>query len=214
MRFVELPYGPHAKLLRANEAPSKKLTLCLAFVAKQLQALPQVVEARISYQEILVVFKPSLFLHDLVATTIHFAEVFELGKEDSSPKKHHKIWVSYTGPDMAYVMKRTGLSASKIRQLHTSQLYTVHALGFQPGFAFLGTLPKLLQMPRRSVPRVQVPANSVAIAADQTAIYPHASPGGWHIIGLTKREVFDADAPSLSIFQPGDTVQFLDLGDL
>jgi len=214
MRFVEFPYGPNAQLLRANEHPSKKLTLCLQFIAQELQKLPEIVEARISYQELLVIFKTNTFLKKLVPLAENFADSFDEPRRVKTTSVKHKIWVSYTGPDMTYVKEQMGLSSHKVRQLHTSQEYTVHALGFQPGFAFLGTLPKLLQLPRRAVPRTNVPANCVAIAADQTAIYPHASPGGWHIIGFTKRSVFEPSAPGLSIFQPGDTVQFLDLGEV
>ena len=43
----------------------------------------------------------------------------------------------------------------------------------------------LQQVPRRSRPRPVVPAGSVAIANGHAAVYPTASPGGWHLVGRT-----------------------------
>ena len=214
MKLVEYPYGPNAMLFRVEEEPSRDLTLGLEYVAKQLRLLPQVLEARISYVELLVVLIREEE-RDLIRTKLlEIAAQIESGNDSMIPTRLHKIWVSYSGPDLEEVSEKTGFCVKEICKLHTSQQYTVHALGFQPGFAFLGTLPAQLQVPRRSIPRVRVPANCVAIAADQTAIYPHESPGGWHIIGFTKRNVFDVDSESLSIFQVGDSVQFLDIDEL
>ena len=42
---------------------------------------------------------------------------------------------------------------------------------------------------------------SVAIANNQTAIYPQNSAGGWNIIGKTAFEVFDKNLENLSILK-------------
>ena len=69
-------------------------------------------------------------------------------------------------------------------------------LGFLPGFPYMGDLPPQLALPRRADPRVRVPAGSVSIATNLTAIYPYESPGGWHLIGTTPIRLFDLDAPA------------------
>lgn len=66
-----------------------------------------------------------------------------------------------------------------------------------------------IAMPRLLSPRLQIPAGSVGIADNQTAIYPDQSPGGWHIIGNCPQSLFLADQYPLSIFSIGDQVQFV-----
>ncbi len=86
----------------------------------------------------------------------------------------------------------------------------VYLIGFLPGFPYLGDLPDWLRLPRRATPRTAVPANSVAIAGPQAAVYPWQSPGGWHLVGRTTVRMFDAgnvERPALLV--PGDTVRFI-----
>ncbi|MDQ6737464.1 MAG: carboxyltransferase domain-containing protein, partial [Gemmatimonadota bacterium] len=78
-----------------------------------------------------------------------------------------------------------------------------------PGFAYLGDLDPALVLPRRSVPRVRVPAGSVAIAGEQTAVYPLPTAGGWHLIGSTDAIVFDASRTDAALIRAGDTVRFV-----
>ena len=81
--------------------------------------------------------------------------------------------------------ERCGLTAEQVVEVHTSVVYRAYMLGFAPGFAYLGELPAALELPRLDTPRRRVPAGSVAIAGRQTAVYPQATPGGWHLIGRT-----------------------------
>jgi allophanate hydrolase subunit 1 len=55
---------------------------------------------------------------------------------------------------------------------------------------------------------VRVPPGSVAIAGGQTAVYPAATPGGWHLIGTTDVKVFDAAGDPPALFAVGDRVRF------
>jgi KipI family sensor histidine kinase inhibitor len=81
-------------------------------------------------------------------------------------------------------------------------------LGFAPGFAYLGPLPEALRLPRREQPRPRVPVGAVAIAGSQTAIYPVATPGGWHLIGRTDAVVWDARRTEPALLLAGDAVRF------
>jgi KipI family sensor histidine kinase inhibitor len=124
----------------------------------------------------------------------------------------HAIPVRYggeDGPDLDEVATRTGLSRAEVVERHASVDYRVYLLGFAPGFAYLGVLPPELELPRRPEPRTRVPAGSVAIAGRQTAVYPFATPGGWHLLGRTDAVLWDPTADPPATLRPGDRVRFL-----
>jgi len=118
----------------------------------------------------------------------------------------------YYGEEVAWdqqaISEYTKLPFPEIIKLHTAEIYRVFAMGFAPGFAFLGNTNPLISMPRKANPRKVVPKGSVAIADQQTAIYPDQSPGGWQIIGRTPLELFDLTEANLSRFEMGAQVQF------
>jgi inhibitor of KinA len=92
--------------------------------------------------------------------------------------------------------------------LHTGAEYLVHAIGFTPGFPYLGGLPEALRAPRRDTPRANVPAGSVAIGGSQTGVYPVESPGGWQLIGRTPVALFRPAETPAALLRPGDRVRF------
>ena len=118
------------------------------------------------------------------------------------------IPVRYYGPDLDEVGDRTGLARDEVVRRHCAPEYQVYLLGFSPGFAYLGDLDPALVLPRRSAPRTRVPAGSVAIAGAQTAVYPLATPGGWHLIGRTSAVMFDPAREPPALLRPGDRVRF------
>jgi KipI family sensor histidine kinase inhibitor len=126
----------------------------------------------------------------------------------AEPGRLHRIPVVYEGPDLEEVAARLNLSPQQIVELHSRPIYRVFLLGFVPGWAYLGPLPEELELPRRHVPRTQVPAGSVAIAGRQTGIYPLPTPGGWHLIGRTSVKLFLPDSDPPCLFRAGDRVKF------
>ena len=118
-----------------------------------------------------------------------------------------EIAVRYDGPDLADVARALGLDASEVAARHSRAEYTVLFLGFRPGFAYLGGLPRELEVPRLPEPRVSVPKNAVAIAGPYAGVYPFASPGGWRILG-TALDVVLFDVARGSLLRPGDRVRF------
>jgi len=113
------------------------------------------------------------------------------------------------GPDLAEVASIHGLAIEDVVRLHSSATYTAYFLGFVPGFAYLGGLPQELATPRLQTPRKVVPAGSVAIAGNQTGVYPTATPGGWRLIGKTPLKLFNPAAAHSSFFEIGDQVRFI-----
>ena len=113
------------------------------------------------------------------------------------------------GPDLEDVARLVGLDAHEVVRRHAAATYEVRFLGFTPGFAYLGPLDPALVCPRLDRPRRAVPAGSVGIAADQTAVYPSSTPGGWRLIGRTGASLFDAARDPMSLLAIGDTVRFV-----
>lgn len=112
------------------------------------------------------------------------------------------------GPDLAEVANRAGASIDTVVALHAQAEYRVHAIGFMPGFPYLGGLPAVLHTPRRPTPRQRVPAGSVGIGGAQTGVYPIASPGGWQLIGRTPLALFRPEESPASRLRLGDQVRF------
>lgn len=134
------------------------------------------------------------------------------GSEPLPENRMHEIPVVYDGEDLPDVAQACGVSTAEVVRLHSSTEYVVAFLGFSRGFPYLSGLPAALQLPRRSPPRTRVPAGSVAIAFDQCGVYPMATPGGWHLLGRTDRQLFDPERQPPSELSPGDRVRFVDVG--
>jgi KipI family sensor histidine kinase inhibitor len=113
------------------------------------------------------------------------------------------------GPDLDAIAELKGMRPSALVELHASTAYRVLFLGFAPGFGYLGPLPETLNVPRRASPRVRVPAGSVAIAGQHTAIYPVESPGGWHVLGRTTAAMWDPRRSPPALLEPGMLVRFV-----
>ncbi|VUD53050.1 Kinase A inhibitor [Thalassocella blandensis] len=128
-----------------------------------------------------------------------------------------------TGPDLQTLAQAKNLSQQEIIQRHSANIYTVYAMGFAPGFAYMGFVDSHLASPRLPTPRKCVKAGSIGIADRQTGIYPNDSPGGWNIIGRTAIDLHISKQPNASktfppnestqphqnfLFKVGDTVRF------
>jgi len=113
------------------------------------------------------------------------------------------------GPDLHEVARFGGCSLEEVVRRHTDTVYRVYALGFVPGFAYMGRVDQRIAMPRRDTPRTSVPFGSVGIAGVQTGVYPASTPGGWRLIGRTTLKPFDPERNDPFAFKPGDQVQFV-----
>lgn len=112
------------------------------------------------------------------------------------------------GPDLQSLAQRKHISVAELVRRHSQREYQVFALGFTPGFAFMGLVEEALAAPRLTTPRKRIAPGSVGIAERQTAVYPVESPGGWNLLGRTPVRLFDLDLPGYSLLQAGDRVRF------
>ncbi|MCV6612182.1 MAG: 5-oxoprolinase subunit PxpB [Amphritea sp.] len=112
------------------------------------------------------------------------------------------------GPDLEALAQRAELSVEEVIKLHSEMEYRVYAIGFAPGFAYLGEVDERIAAPRLSTPRLKVPRGAIAIADRQTAVYPAVSPGGWNLIGLCPTRMFDPQAEPTMPVQVGDRIKF------
>lgn len=113
-----------------------------------------------------------------------------------------------SGEDLETLAKSKNLSIDDVIGIHSEQEYRVYAIGFAPGFAYLGDVDPRIAAPRLSTPRQKVPRGAVAIADRQTAVYPAPSPGGWNLIGRSPQRMFDPQAEVPMPVQVGDRVRF------
>lgn len=116
-------------------------------------------------------------------------------------------------PDLDEVARGTGLSTEAIIAAHLASSCRVLMIGFAPGTPYLGGLDPRLTLPRRASPRTRVEAGSVGIANGQCVIYPRATPGGWHLIGRTPLQLFDASREPAALLQAGDRVRFVAISE-
>jgi inhibitor of KinA len=112
------------------------------------------------------------------------------------------------GPDLERVAAGAGLSPEEVVRLHSGTEYTVYAIGFCPGFPYLGYLPgPLCGLPRLPAPRLRVEEGSVGLTGRQTGIYTEARPGGWNLVGRTPLQLVDVAAGYFPL-RTGDRVRF------
>ena len=120
-----------------------------------------------------------------------------------------EVPVRYDGADLEEVAGILHLTPAEVVQLHTDSIWTVAFGGFAPGFGYLVTDHSRLRVPRKSSPRLLVPAGAVGLAGEFSGIYPRPSPGGWQLIGTTGLVLFDQYRTPPSSLTPGTTVRFV-----
>ncbi len=164
-----------------------------------------------SYTTLMVHFDLLQLSPDQARTLIREA-LENLQPDNGSGGRQHEIPVWYdlsVGPELNLLAERCSTSVADIVRRHSEREYQVFALGFAPGFAFMGLVEEALAAPRLATPRKRVAAGSVGIAERQTAAYPAVSPGGWNLIGRTPSKLFDRERDGYSLLQPGDRVRFV-----
>ena len=146
-------------------------------------------------------------LQEIAATT---------GAQDDAIGPLVEVPVCYDGPhgpDLADVAAFGKCSVDEVIERHLALEYRVFVVGFVPGFAYMASVDPKIAAPRRSSPRLRVPAGSVAVAAGQTGVYPAETPGGWSLIGRCPVRPYDPDRSEPFLFHPGDRIRFRRITD-
>ena len=192
---------------------SESIASEVAATAAQLRTSlgTQLIDLVPSYASLLVIYDPFKTDHHAVRAAIRRALADSIGTDVSQSGALVTLPVYYSnesGPDLQALADNAGLSIEEVISIHQQSEYHVYAIGFAPGFAYLGELDPRIAAPRLATPRQKVPRGAVAIADRQTAVYPAESPGGWNLIGLCPALMFDPSAePSMPV-QVGDRVRF------
>jgi inhibitor of KinA len=162
-----------------------------------------------AYASVAVFFDLNQTRFDEVAERLHQVAREKAARKGVVPSRLHHIPCCYEfGPDLQRVASETGLSAEEVISEHAETEYTVYAIGFCPGFPYLGYLPeKLSGLPRLETPRLRVEQGSVGITGRQTGIYTEERPGGWNLIGRTPLELVNV-ADAYFPLRTGDRVRF------
>ncbi len=209
--FTFIDCGESAFLVDFGPRYSRGLSLAILDAGERLSAasLPGLRECVPALSSLTVFYDPLQLPRERLVEEIE--KLFAASEPAPSHGRTFNIPVLYGGeggPDLDRVAEAAGIAPEEAVRLHAGPLYHVYMLGFLPGFAYLGDIPEPLRLPRRSTPRARVPAGSVAIAADMTAVYPLESPGGWHLIGSTPVALWDMARHDEPLLKPGDGVRF------
>ena len=167
-----------------------------------------------TFRSVAVHFDPVLADVDVIRTALRDAARAQMPDPTGTLVEVPVAYGGENGPDLAEVAAFADAPEQVVIDRHAAREYRVFMLGFMPGFAYMGVVDDSIAAPRRSTPRMKVPAGSVGIAGKQTGIYPRVSPGGWQLIGRTALRTFDAYRESPSLFAPGDRVRFVPVRDL
>lgn len=210
--------GENSLILYFGDTTAPEISANVQYASRKLAAAlgDKLIDQVTSYASLLLIFDPFKCDHLSVRQVIREqlgdmpgADAAAAGTELSSHVVELPVYYSEeSGPELALISERSGLSIEEVIALHQSLTYRVYAIGFAPGFAFLGQVDERIATPRLSTPRLKVPRGAVGIADRQTAIYPNVSPGGWNLIGLCPTRMFDPEATPTMPVSVGDEVRF------
>ena len=200
-----LPLGDQAVLVYFSDERA-----ALAFAASVRRAnMPWLVDVVQAYSSVAVFYDPEQINFDRAAEQLRQLLQLPTPTSEAAEGRRHVIPCCYHMQlDLERVARKTGLSADEVIRVHSATEYMVYAIGFCPGFPFLGYLPEALSgVPRLESPRKKVAAGSVGLTGRQTGIYTEPRPGGWNIVGRTPLELVNVEDNYFPI-RTGDRVRF------
>jgi inhibitor of KinA len=211
-QLVLRPMGDSAVVVELGQEIERKTHLRVKALAAVLEQnpLPGMIGYVPAFTTVTVFYDPLSLSFKEVCQRLESLAVDVKISEDQQPKIV-EIPVCYGGefgPDLTFVAEYNGLKPEEVIQIHASGEYLVYMIGFAPGFPYLGGMSERIAAPRKSSPRLKIPAGSVGIAGRQTGVYTLESPGGWQLIGRTPLSLFRADRNPPSLLKMGDIVRF------
>ncbi|CAI8159328.1 MAG: Kinase A inhibitor [Cellvibrionales bacterium UBA7375] len=204
--------GENSVIVYFSERPCTRTSSLIASTAEQLDIAlaSKIIDLVPSYTSLLVVYDVTKIDYLTIEKAI-YAVVSTSSDKPLTIGKSIELPVYYsleTGPDLQRLADHTKLSIDDVISIHQQTEYTVYAMGFAPGFAYLGETDEKIAMPRLATPRAEVPKGAIGIADRQTAIYPAESPGGWNLIGQCPTAMFKPNQKPSTLVEVGDKVRF------
>ncbi len=205
--------GDRGIILEYGDSIEPEVNLKVRTMAAVLESRPVkgILEAVPTYRSLLLIYDPMLTEPQSLKESLRALET-SISQANVPPPRRIEIPVCYggeLGPDIEFVANYHKIKVDEVIRIHSSPCYQIYMMGFTPGFPFLGVLPKILETPRLETPRLHVPAGSVAIASNQTGIYPISSPGGWRLIGRTPIKLFRPEEREPFLYKAGDLIKFI-----
>jgi inhibitor of KinA len=207
-----IPAGENAWLIELPERMDAEVNERAIGIAAAVERalLPDVTDVVVGYRSVMVYLDP---LSDSRLSMRSRLDAIVAKPSPSNAVVGHKVEVPVCyggkyGPDLAELAEFANCSAEQVIEMHANAEYRVFVVGFMPGFAYMAPVDPRISAPRRTSPRLKVPAGSVAVAAGQTGVYPAETPGGWHLIGRTPLKPYDPTRANPFLFHPGDRVRF------
>jgi KipI family sensor histidine kinase inhibitor len=205
------PAGDTALIVEFGDEIDRDVNDAVLALARDLRAaeIGGVIEIVPTFRSLAVYFEPlRLSLADLSQA---IERMLSRAHGTGAPGRFWRLPVCYDAslaPDLDEVAAAAGLSPQQVVERHSAETYHVYMLGFLPGQAYLGDLPRELALPRRPTPRPKIPAGTVAIAMTMTCIFPLETPCGWHLIGASPVPLWRIGRDAQPLLQPGDKVRF------
>lgn len=211
--FRLVPSGDCAITIRFHEEISNEINDLVRAIYQAMLAISMegIIEVTPTYNTLMITYNPLKIsyktLVDRLNTLMETVDKFEIpiSKNVDIPT----LYGGEHGPDLEYVAHLNHLSTEEVINIHTSTVYRIFMLGFTPGFPYLGGMDERIASPRRTEPRLKIPAGAVGIAGVQTGIYPIESPGGWQIIGQTPLELYNPSRKEPILLKAGDSLRFV-----
>lgn len=205
--------GENSLIVYFGDQPSAAISAEIAAIASDLKATlgELLIDSVPSYASLLLIYDGLLTDHFAIRRAVRVSIERWPHKMPESCSQLLILPVYYSvesGPDLEALAALAKLAPEQVIALHQQTEYRVYAIGFAPGFAYLGEVDERIAAPRKATPRLRVPAGTVAIANRQTAVYPSTSPGGWNLIGRCPSLMFDPLATPCMPVKVGDRVRF------
>jgi inhibitor of KinA len=208
-----LTAGDAAIVVEFGDSIDRGLNAIVLALARRLDdsAIPGLNETIPTFRSLTIFYEPAVL--SKAALEAHIAAIVH--KLGTTPG-HGRLWrlpVCYDpemAPDLSSVAARTGLSPAQVVERHSGVVYHVYMLGFLPGLAYTGDVPRELILPRLVSPRHRIPAGMLGIAMAMSLIMPRETPSGLNLIGRSPiamwRHSKSSSGAEDSLLAPGDKV--------
>ena len=188
-----------------------QVTQCAAIIDSELSHY--LVDMVPAYASIHMVFNTTRISHsdfqNKLKKIVQQAELQQVTSKEQTVIEMPVYYGEEVALDIQLIADNAKLTVDDVIRIHSQTAYDIYAIGFSPGFAYMGNVDQRIAMARKQTPRKKIAAGSVGIADQQTAIYPAELPGGWQILGRTPLSVIDYSSSRLTRLEVGNKVRFI-----